>query len=161
MSSAYPLEMAACCRPPRILLGKLLQRVRAAQRCSVLPLQQTRQCCAAAASSAAGQNGGGPAGAAAAAAAAAQADPATFDGDDPQVSLPRKLGTEAAGASSTGAFQRLPMVAPSKELLDSAVRRAARVPYNKKLKNEAQKAKNRRAMLGLSMQCMWQCPQQG
>lgn len=59
--------------------------------------------------------------------------------------LPRKLGSEAAEAGGTGAFQRLPMVAPSKELLDSAVRRAARVPYNKKLKNEAQKAKNRAA----------------
>lgn len=57
--------------------------------------------------------------------------------------LPRKLGSEAAEAGGTGAFQRLPMVAPSKELLESAVRRAARVPYNKKLKNEAQKAKNR------------------
>lgn len=57
--------------------------------------------------------------------------------------LPRRLGAEAAEASRTGAFQRLPMVAPSKELLESALRRAARVPYNKKLKNEAQKAKNR------------------
>ena len=61
-----------------------------------------------------------------------------------QPGLPRKLGSEAVEAGGTGAFQRLPMVAPSKELLDSAVRRAARVPYNKKLKNEAQKAKNRR-----------------
>ncbi|KAL4425825.1 hypothetical protein ABPG75_009841 [Micractinium tetrahymenae] len=59
--------------------------------------------------------------------------------------LPRRLGAEAADASRTGAFQRLPMVAPSKELLESALRRAARVPYNKKLKNEAQKAKNRAA----------------
>ncbi|KAL4859859.1 Nucleolar GTP-binding protein 1 [Chlorella vulgaris] len=61
------------------------------------------------------------------------------------LSLPRKLGAEAAADSGTGAFQRLPMVAPSKELLDSALRRAARVPYNQKLKNEAQKAKNRAA----------------
>lgn len=57
--------------------------------------------------------------------------------------LARRLGAEAAEASRTGAFQRLPMIAPSKELLESALRRAARVPYNKKLKNEAQKAKNK------------------
>jgi len=63
--------------------------------------------------------------------------------DGMPLSMPRKLGTEAAADSGTGAFQRLPMVAPSKELLDSALRRAARVPYNQKLKNEAQKAKNR------------------
>ena len=50
---------------------------------------------------------------------------------------PQQLG------SRTGAFQRLPMVSPAKELLDSALRRAARVGANKKLKNEAQKAKNR------------------
>ena len=61
--------------------------------------------------------------------------------------LPRKLGLEAGEASATGAFQRLPMVAPSKELLDSAVRRAGRTPVNKKLKNEAQKAKNRCAAM--------------
>lgn len=60
--------------------------------------------------------------------------------------LRRRLGAEAAEASRTGAFQRLPMVAPSKELLESALRRAARVPYSKKLKNEAQKAKNRCAL---------------
>lgn len=59
--------------------------------------------------------------------------------------LPRTLGSAAPEdtASRTGAFQALPMVAPSRELLDSAVRRAGRVGPNKKLKNEAQKAKNR------------------
>jgi hypothetical protein len=59
------------------------------------------------------------------------------------LTLPRKLGSEAVEAGRSGAFQRLPMVSPSKELLESALRRAARVPANKKLKNEAQKAKNR------------------
>lgn len=43
----------------------------------------------------------------------------------------------------TGAFQKLPMVSPARELLDSALRRAARVGPNKKLKNEAHKARNR------------------
>lgn len=46
---------------------------------------------------------------------------------------------------STGAFQRLPMVAPSREIIESAVRRAERVGGNKKLKNEAARAKNRAA----------------
>lgn len=45
----------------------------------------------------------------------------------------------------TGAFQRLPMVAPSKEIIESALRRAERVGGNKKLKNEAARAKNRAA----------------
>ncbi|KAL4523871.1 hypothetical protein Ndes2437A_g00437 [Nannochloris sp. 'desiccata'] len=48
-------------------------------------------------------------------------------------------------AVSTGAFQRLPMVSPSKEIIESAVRRAERVGGNKKLKNEAARAKNRAA----------------
>ncbi|KAL4523298.1 hypothetical protein Ndes2526A_g07996 [Nannochloris sp. 'desiccata'] len=48
-------------------------------------------------------------------------------------------------AVSTGAFQRLPMVSPSKEIIESAVRRAERVGGNKKLKNEAARAKNRSA----------------
>lgn len=50
---------------------------------------------------------------------------------------------EQGEAGRTGAFQKLPMVSPAKELLDSALRRAARVGPNKKLKNEAQKARNR------------------
>jgi nucleolar GTP-binding protein len=48
-------------------------------------------------------------------------------------------------AVSTGAFQRLPMVSPSREIIESAVRRAERVGGNKKLKNEAARAKNRAA----------------
>eukprot|EP00887_Chlorella_sp_A99_P004720 scaffold4.g4720.t1 len=60
--------------------------------------------------------------------------------------LPRTLGHEAGDtASRTGAFQRLPMVSPAKELIDSALRRASRVQPNRKLRNEAQKAKNRAA----------------
>lgn len=67
---------------------------------------------------------------------------------DPPLVLPGALGiaapaTEEAACSRTGAFQRLPMVSPAKELLDSALRRAARVQPNRKLRNEAQKAKNR------------------
>lgn len=69
---------------------------------------------------------------------------AHLDGTLVAVQVPRNLGSQSVDASSTGAFQRLPMVAPSKELLESAVKRAGRVPVNKKLKNEAQKAKNRR-----------------
>ena len=67
----------------------------------------------------------------------------TVSGETDLPLLPRQLGSEAGEASATGAFQRLPMVSPAKELLDSALRRASRVPYNKKLKNEAQKNKNR------------------
>lgn len=47
--------------------------------------------------------------------------------------------------AATGAFQKLPMVAPSYELIESALKRAERVGYNKKLKNEGARAKNRAA----------------
>lgn len=150
------------------LLGKLL-RQGGPQAASVLPYIQRRdlKCSSAAASSkGAGLGSGGTGGGAsnrAPAAAAAAVHPAAADAaeaedtafpflDEEEIVddeitapgiLPRKLGAEAVEASRTGAFQRLPMVAPSKELLESALRRAARVPYNKKLKNEAQKAKNR------------------
>jgi hypothetical protein len=50
---------------------------------------------------------------------------------------------QGSSQGRTGAFQKVPMVSPAKELLESALRRAARVGANKKLKNEAQKAKNR------------------
>ncbi len=95
-------------------------------------------------STAAAASGPAPADVAAAADGAVPPMDAAEEGLEGAVGLPRKLGSEAAEAGGTGAFQRLPMVAPSKELLESAVKRAARVPYNKKLKNEAQKAKNRR-----------------
>lgn len=42
-----------------------------------------------------------------------------------------------------GSFQLLPMVAPAVEIIDSAVRRAQRVPASTKLKNEAARARNR------------------
>ena len=45
----------------------------------------------------------------------------------------------------TGAFQSFPMVSPSYELIESALRRSDRVGYNKKLKNEGARAKNRAA----------------
>ena len=48
-------------------------------------------------------------------------------------------------SSTTGAFQRLPMVSPSKEIIESALKRAERVGGNKKLKNEAARVKNRAA----------------
>ncbi|GAB4823843.1 hypothetical protein N2152v2_010889 [Parachlorella kessleri] len=69
--------------------------------------------------------------------------------DDPSAGAPGitagAAGTVQGGPQRTGAFQKLPMVAPAKELLESALRRAGRVGANKKLKNEAQKAKNRAA----------------
>ena len=43
----------------------------------------------------------------------------------------------------TGAFARLPMVPVSTEIIESALKRAGRVAANKKLKNEAQKARSR------------------
>ena len=45
----------------------------------------------------------------------------------------------------TGAFQKLPMVAPAKETIDSAVRKSSRLGANNKLKNEAAKARNQAA----------------
>ncbi len=44
-----------------------------------------------------------------------------------------------------GGFQQLPMVSPSHEIIESALKRADRVGYNKKLKNEGARAKNRAA----------------
>ncbi|KAI8107857.1 hypothetical protein M9435_002884 [Picochlorum sp. BPE23] len=44
-----------------------------------------------------------------------------------------------------GGFQQLPMVSPSYEIIESALKRADRVGYNKKLKNEGARAKNRAA----------------
>ena len=43
----------------------------------------------------------------------------------------------------TGAFARLPMVPVSTEIIESALKRAGRVQPNKKVKNEAQKARSR------------------
>ena len=142
---------------PSRLLGRLVRLAAsppaACRGPSMLSMYQRRsQRGQAAASSASGLSGGG----AAAATHGVQApalQPELLDdhgglsddnaGDEQPLLMPRKLGAEAQGASETGAFQRLPMVSPSKELLDSAVRRAQRTPYNKKLRNEAQKAKNR------------------
>jgi len=45
----------------------------------------------------------------------------------------------------TGAFQRLPMVSPSREIIESALRRAERTGGNKALKNEGARAKNKAA----------------
>lgn len=145
------------------MLGRLFRLAAAcpSPATPVLPAYQRAplRAWAAAASSTADLNSRQPGSTAAAASSAGAADVNAFDAAalplplDPAEEqpsegeggpgLPRKLGSEAAEAGGTGAFQRLPMVAPSKELLESALRRAARVPYNKKLKNEAQKAKNR------------------
>lgn len=46
---------------------------------------------------------------------------------------------------STGAFQKLPMVSPAHELIETAIKRSDRVGYNKKLKNDGARAKNRAA----------------
>lgn len=133
------------------MLGRLFRLAAACPATPVLPAyQRTPLRCWAAASSAADLGSRQPASSAVPGDAAVTASTAALPlhPDEEQLSegapgLPRKLGSEVAEAGGTGAFQRLPMVAPSKELLESAVRRAARVPYNKKLKNEAQKAKNR------------------
>ena len=63
-------------------------------------------------------------------------------------SLPESLMLRSAPGSSsqkqhTGAFARLPMVPLSTEIVESALKRAGRVAANKKLKNEAQKARSR------------------
>lgn len=42
-----------------------------------------------------------------------------------------------------GVFQQLPQVSPAVEIIGTALKRAERVPYNKKLKNEAARTKNR------------------
>ena len=54
-------------------------------------------------------------------------------------------GTPSAGggARRAGAFQRLPMVQLAREQLSSAQRATRRVPYSRKLKNEAQRERNR------------------
>ena len=58
------------------------------------------------------------------------------------------MPTSAAGGNSiltqhTGAFARLPMVPVSTEIIESALKRAGKVAANKKVKNEAQKARSR------------------
>ena len=62
-------------------------------------------------------------------------------------SLPESLMLQPPSGSShkqiTGAFARLPMVPISTEIIESALKRAGRVAANKKLKNEAQKARSR------------------
>ena len=50
-----------------------------------------------------------------------------------------------ADREPTGAFARLPMVPVSSELIESALKRAAKVTGSKKVKNEAQKARSRQA----------------
>ena len=48
-----------------------------------------------------------------------------------------------SGGKRAGAFLRLPMVQLAKEQLSSAQRAARRTPYSRKLKNEAQRERNR------------------
>jgi nucleolar GTP-binding protein len=47
--------------------------------------------------------------------------------------------------TATGAFQQLPMVSPSHEIIETALKRADRIGYNKKLKNDGARTKNRAA----------------
>lgn len=62
----------------------------------------------------------------------------------PQSPVPSPLpGSTVTHAQHTGAFARLPMVPVSTEIIESALKRAGRVAANKKLKNEAQKARSR------------------
>ena len=55
------------------------------------------------------------------------------------------VASTGSGGRRAGAFQRLPMVQLAKEQLSSAQRAARRTPYSRKLKNEAQRERNRRA----------------
>lgn len=55
----------------------------------------------------------------------------------------REKGGKGPQVQLAGAFQRLSMVQVAKEHLSSAQRRAMRVGVNKKLKNEAQQARNK------------------
>jgi nucleolar GTP-binding protein len=59
--------------------------------------------------------------------------------------LERATGPRTRASGATGAFQKLPMVSPSYEIIDTALKRAERVGYNKKLKNDGARAKNRAA----------------
>ena len=54
-----------------------------------------------------------------------------------------QTGSTINHVQHTGAFARLPMVPVSTEIIESALKRAGRVAANKKLKNEAQKARSR------------------
>ncbi len=69
------------------------------------------------------------------------------DGNDPLPPLMPPLVKERVerGPPVTGAFQKLPMVSPSYEIIETALKRADRVGYNKKLKNDGARAKNRAA----------------
>ncbi|DBA67859.1 TPA: hypothetical protein ACH3X2_014202 [Trebouxia sp. C0005] len=53
--------------------------------------------------------------------------------------------TSSSQLRHTGAFARLPMVPVSTEIIESALKRAGRIAANKKLKNEALKARSRAA----------------
>lgn len=59
--------------------------------------------------------------------------------------LKQSAVTSSSQLRHTGAFARLPMVPVSTEIIESALKRAGRIAANKKLKNEAQKARSRAA----------------
>lgn len=61
----------------------------------------------------------------------------------PQAALLSATPSSGNQKQHTGAFARLPMVPVSTEIIESALKRAGRVSANKKLKNEAQKARSR------------------
>ncbi|KAL3155805.1 hypothetical protein ABBQ32_012817 [Trebouxia sp. C0010 RCD-2024] len=63
----------------------------------------------------------------------------------PQAALLSATPSSGNQKQHTGAFARLPMVPVSTEIIESALKRAGRVSANKKLKNEAQKARSRAA----------------
>lgn len=62
-----------------------------------------------------------------------------------ETALHLKPGTSSSPSDRepTGAFARLPMVPVSSELIESALKRAAKVSGSKKVKNEAQKARSK------------------
>lgn len=60
-----------------------------------------------------------------------------------EASLLKQSSVSSSQPRHTGAFTRLPMVPVSAEIIESALKRAGRIAANKKLKNEAQKARSR------------------
>lgn len=65
--------------------------------------------------------------------------------DQAQQQLEQGTAPRKTAPITTGVFQRIPQVSPSNEIIGSALRRSERVSFNKKLKNETARVKNRAA----------------
>lgn len=59
------------------------------------------------------------------------------------LSVVKQVQPKISDREPTGAFARLPIVPVSSELIESALKRAAKVSGSKKVKNEAQKARSK------------------